>query len=299
MACKSFTSSHMQQYEAKVKVLRLLERQQNPRLIKLLATYHWHDTYCILFPWAESNLQELWAYPSRWDDTSEVKIWALEQMLGLVIGLDGIHRGTTYSDTQVVQGRHGDLHPKNILVLKVLDELPEAPLFGTLQIGDMGHTEFFASTSTFSVPTNTGIYEGPECELGLPASPIYDIWSLGCIFLDFITWVLSGPAGRTQFALERQATTIIMGIESTDDYFFDIAYSGKDAIGARLRPSVETWVTHLQQHESCQGALRSCLNLIQSSMLRIEPEVRLPTRELLPMFHSIVAQARSEKRALI
>jgi serine/threonine protein kinase len=86
--------------------------------------------------------------------------------------------------------RHGDLKPENILHFNSVSD----PI---LVIGDVGVSRFhkqdtFLRKDQTMTSATTPSYEAPEVYTSpqVPRSRKYDIWSLGCIFLEFTTWFL-------------------------------------------------------------------------------------------------------------
>lgn len=144
-------------------------------------------------------------------------------MRGLASGLAQIHRATDENGCQRLFGRHSDLHPENILETEHVNQAPfrEDKTF-VLQIADFGRTKFFDSPSLGDFSSGTGMYEGPECQLGLLVTSAYDIWSLGAIFLEFIIWLRHGPAALLVFSSDRLKADLFLGTRWRDDYFFSL-----------------------------------------------------------------------------
>ena len=69
-------------------------------------------------------------------------------------------------------------------------------LGGVIQLADFGISGFHHTNtrSNLRLDGNTKTYRAPESELedGQKVSRSIDIWSLGCVFLEFITWVVLG-----------------------------------------------------------------------------------------------------------
>ncbi len=51
------------------------------------------------------------------------------------------------------------------------------------------------------------MYEPPEAEVGQnePRSRRYDVWSMGCIYLEFAIWLLRGENGLQRFRRDLQS----------------------------------------------------------------------------------------------
>ncbi len=137
--------------------------------------------------WAKADSESAFR-PKR---GAELLLWSLEQMCGLANGLEALHSENF---------RHGDLKPENIL------RFTEGEERGDLLIADVGLAKFHvevtknrhARTQTM---TGTFRYEPPECDENLdnPRSRAYDIWSLGCIYLEFLIWLLEGQEALEAF----------------------------------------------------------------------------------------------------
>lgn len=64
----------------------------------------------------------------------------------------------------------------------------------------------------------------------------YDMWTLGCLLLDFLTWYLLGfKVVMSDFA--DACLDTFGGLPFVEDKFF-ILYSDDDRVGAKLKPSV-------------------------------------------------------------
>lgn len=65
---------------------------------------------------------------------------------------------------------------------------------GILVIADFGLMAFHRGQSRSLVPGaklhGTPTYAPPEWQLNYQVSRSYDIWSLGCVYLEFITWLV-------------------------------------------------------------------------------------------------------------
>lgn len=131
------------------------------------------------------------------------------------------HEGTPVKQ----YGRHGDINPGNILWFRDNDST-EAALGGTLKIADFGQAEF-NSLKSRTAPrdvANTLTYRPPECDrLVRDQKPLirqrYDIWCLGCVFLEFLTWVIGGEQLQLEFASARLTPDLLENDLPTDTFF--------------------------------------------------------------------------------
>lgn len=178
-----------------------------------------------MFPLADGNLREFWKEVPRPDVISTSR-WISQQVVGLVDGLRAIHEYELRTS-----GRHGDIKPENILWYRsppdgshTRDHADDH--WGTFVISDFGLSRFHQKT----VPDKTkaksvarsATYRPPECDIGdVLVTPAYDIWSLGCLLLEFVTWYLLGHDGVQRFSEARiRDENIPLPNSCTDDRFF-------------------------------------------------------------------------------
>lgn len=118
-------------------------------------------------------------------------------------------------------GRHGDITPGNILWYGTQLE-SAGTLSGTLKIADFGQAELnskHSRTRERSV-ANTLTYRPPECDVQPNLiRQSYDIWCLGCVYLEFVTWMLGGASLLLQFSRLRNTPDRYMNNEKTDTFF--------------------------------------------------------------------------------
>ena len=83
--------------------------------------------------------------------------WLVNQICGLAQGLSFVHFPETSTGNQRFQERHGDLHPDNILLVKVSDDSKVDPVQGNLQISSFGMARFFHDETEFHIARPTGM----------------------------------------------------------------------------------------------------------------------------------------------
>lgn len=183
------------------------------------------NKYHLVFPLAEGNLLDLWKQDTMSPKKPTDVAWILAQCCGVADGLRLIHNGSGEpSDGAVNKGRHGDIKPENILCFQA----PKG--YHRLVISDFGLTDFHSSHSVSVAPEKvTGLtrtYRSPEVDMQIPTYRAYDVWSLGCVFLEFISWFLVGHNDtRGKFSEERKNEDILcwnIGNVYTEDKFFNI-----------------------------------------------------------------------------
>ncbi|TEA11285.1 Cyclin-dependent kinase 3 [Colletotrichum sidae] len=136
-------------------------------------------------------------------------------------------------------GRHGDLKPENLLWFSD----PNNPIDkkGTIKITDFGQAELHSVGSKSYRRTNgidTLTYRSPECEIQpLVIRQSSDVWSLGCIFLEFVTWALGGSKLVQDFKKKRMLYDARMRMD-TDIFFELVMVPELRHCGAKLKLAV-------------------------------------------------------------
>ena len=143
-----------------------------------------------------------------------------------------------------------------------------------LVIGDFGGGDFYdASKHPDPLRQMTVTYRPPEYDTKLkPVSRSWDVWGLGCTYLEFVTWFLLGRAGLKEFAKRR--TTRTAAGKLSDEYFdtfVDPSQTG--GIGAILKGSVLAWINDLSRHRNASPFIRDFLNFITHRMFIIEDAI--------------------------
>jgi serine/threonine protein kinase len=137
-------------------------------------------------------------------------------------------------------GRHGDIKPANVLLF---NDPNEHDNIGTLKLTDFGLAEFSALHSRSYKPKSkvatSPSYRPPECDLhnGVIGRS-YDIWTLGCLYLEFITWLLGGWELIEEFTEKRAAFDPMWHDIPTDTFFEIVKCSATGTPGAMIKPAV-------------------------------------------------------------
>lgn len=209
-------------------------------LITLLATYKYRERFHLIFPLAEWDLLGYWKNekPKHKIPNYDTVKWLARQCAGIAEGLYKIHRHDTASNSSLLSGtniaavptlpvpgrsrdyslacptvafgHHGDIKPSNLLWFpeqKKSDRESGQSGFGTIKIADFGFSKFSRDEngSTIRGIPNSPTYRPPEYEF--PNERIccaYDIWTLGCLFLEFVAWYFGGWKLVSKFAVMRK-----------------------------------------------------------------------------------------------
>lgn len=236
-------------------------------LLQCLGSIHRGDERYFMFPWADGgNLREFWSGNERCLLTPDLVLQVLKQILGLADALAEFHKQNW---------RHGDIKPENILRFK------DNTTLGQLKLGDMGlarHHNAVTLLREEETKTRSGTmrYEPPDDIISpdVPRSRRYDIWSLGCVMLEFVVWMVHGPDGLSKFNRSLQNS------DGTPGAYYSIieeaAASGLEPAGRRppsvraeLHKGVKEWLRQLCQDTGEKTVLGDLTRLIQSDLLVI------------------------------
>jgi serine/threonine protein kinase len=231
----------------------MLKKFSNPpheHLISLLATYEQFKSFFLIFHWADCDLRRYWkdVNPKPSMDWQTV-LWMARQCWGIADGIMAIHQYRTSSSKLLVPqdevfGHHGDVKPENVLLFPGADYLQTKR--GTLKLSDFGLAEFSAhQTRSMHPKSSFGTsppYRAPEVDLeGTGAiGRSYDIWTLGCLYLEFITWLIGGWDLVGIFAFRRLKFDPMHG-HDTETFFRLVKIKGPDekwTKGAEIKPVV-------------------------------------------------------------
>jgi serine/threonine protein kinase len=219
-----------------------------------------------MFPWARlGNLREFWDQDKTNSScrilTPRFLEWALTQLSGLAEAVKSLHSVPGTNDSW----RHGDLKPENILCFESIGTLsPDLYLPCILVIADVGLTSHHTTATQerqneTRAKSSTIMYEPPETELDRNQkkgrSRRFDIWSMGCIYFEFIIWLLYGSVELDRFIMD-------LG----DNKRF---YESDSTKKPKLHHVVETWAEHIRNDRRCppDTALRWLLDLVIDKLL--------------------------------
>ena len=215
-------------FDKEVAMLRELGGKQ-VNTVRLLATFCQGGTYSLLFPWAECDLLAYWYRDLGHNGMSApLVLWVTHECHGLVSALNWIHNpgtGVSLGPRGQVFGRHGDIKPENILWYKEKGDGPHPLASGHLVFSDFGLSDLNHKDSRSGI-YNKGIlctttYAPPESILeDNRISRAIDVWSLGCVFLEFVTWLVGGPSAVREFQMKRLAPHL--GSETKRDVFWEL-----------------------------------------------------------------------------
>ncbi|KAK0669116.1 kinase-like domain-containing protein [Cercophora samala] len=273
-------------FEKEASNLEQVQQLNNRHLIKLLGSCERGSAYYLIFQWANGgDLRSFWENRDGLPRTKKLLLWILQQNLGIIGALRDLHNSKL---------RHGDIKPHNIFLFQFEDGADIES--GLLVIGDFGISRFHTQATVNRVGgTNTAevtvLYEAPEAEsdrqLNRPRSRKYDIWSLGCMLLEFIVWFVYKFEAVESFRRRRNASS--RDPTTAPGNFFIQPEAGV----IELHSQVLEAIAHLRQDSRCQEdrALGALITLIQQRLLRTDPADRAEASEVYDKFKQIVDTA--------
>ncbi|KAE9367916.1 kinase-like protein [Stipitochalara longipes BDJ] len=260
--------------------LEKIQHLHHKHLVEHLAICENGSRYYVIFPWADGgNLRQFWEFEDSRERTPELVLWSLQQMLGLAGALMSLHS---------VNCRHGDLKPENILHFKEGSH-------GNLVVADVGVSKVHEKPTEFrhaktTTRATTPSYEPPEVYLqpNTPRARRYDLWSMGCIFLEFSIWLLYGFEAINSFGYARDAP----------DFGFYTLNSEKTA--AETHRVVFKAINAVLEDPRCgEGtALGVLVKLIVDHLIQVEVERRYSADELYDELQKIVQVAQKNPEYL-
>ncbi|KAJ4388599.1 hypothetical protein N0V93_006057 [Gnomoniopsis smithogilvyi] len=271
-AVKKLKQKDREKFDAEVKALSRFNGKVHKHLVTLLATFTQEGYYHMIFPWAQYDLDKYWEQNPN-PDISDVGLvrWVSKQCLGMMEAISLVHNPNQHLTSAAEFGRHGDIKAENILWYKSNDPHNR----GILVISDFGLAAINTAKSRSMMPNNstdlrvTPSYRPPECDTeGGKITRAFDVWSLGCLYLELVCWLLRGTRGKEEFDAAR-TTTFISG--ANVDIFFDIKRSGRDSAMYvfTVKEVVSRTMSELHGDPKCTDWIHDLLDLVEKHMLLV------------------------------
>ncbi|KAK6074275.1 protein kinase domain-containing protein [Seiridium cupressi] len=194
----------------KHEVLANHRTRPHARIVPLLAAFKHRGMFHLLLPWAHGgNLGDLFRNYATSTQTATAsqqmaawysEDWLLKECEGLADGLAAVHKINNDAQHVLPSAQiHADIKPENILCFASGDG--ESDPF-TLKLADFGEAqEVRASTRDVEAHrvAHTKTYRPPEHDTDDLLTLNYDVWCLGCVYLEFVTWAIGGMKLRENF----------------------------------------------------------------------------------------------------
>lgn len=228
----------------------------------------------MLSPLASCNLKVYWEKNRPRLREANFVLWQLRQLRGLADALRYIYN---------LGGWHHDLKGENLLVFE------EGDCGGpTLKIADFGSAKIHPRRSgprDESSPTNsysqgTSAYEAPDYVIRREISRPYDVWTLGCIFMDMLVWTFGLHSSELEtFSNERRK--INRGKLGNDTMFWYVEFDDRQYT-THWKPAVRKRLQELEDlcHSDKGSAVFKELVLTTRKMLRMDPSARPKPHEV-------------------
>ncbi|KAL3465115.1 kinase-like domain-containing protein [Aspergillus heterothallicus] len=280
---------HANDFYHERKAYRDLGPSAHPHIIELLFTYQYRKKFHLVFPWATGTLKDYWKINANPVISSAFFWWAIQQMAGIASGLAYFHDFKDPRTGAPRFGRHGDIKAENIL------RFPLTYCPGILKIADLGLARIHSENSRSNVDPNSvdhsPTYCPPDAKRKCKISRKYDIWSLGCMYLDWVSYLLLGYQAIKDFSNLRLEGSTSEYAEFRQDTFYT-------ANGEIVNPHVFVWVNKLKQHPRCSQMLHDILDVIMKKMIVILPEVRGSSQDVTQAFERILIHAQQDENYL-
>jgi len=262
---KATNPENSNDFERECRVLSFLNCLDHPNIIELLGSYTYCGVHSLIFPVAEYDLRKLLQNekPSNFQFEHDY----LFALCGLVFALKKLHY-FSYEELEVeLIGCHHDLRPHNILIQD-----------SKFLLADFGLSNLKEITEGSNTPWKKGDnrYLAPECEdaeRGFQPGKVgrkSDIWSLGCILAELVTYMMEGREGVSNFEKARKVTLAGTLIVCT-------FHAGRDP-----NKGLEAWLARLKKEAS--PAVSGLIGLVHE-MLHIDPDDR-------PSAHQVTQRLR-------
>jgi len=254
---KRFVKGFDELLKAEIEAIKLARNLETEHLIKALAYYRKGKDHFLLFPWATGGDLEVFWRKTEPQNSNEFTTWIFTQLAGMAGAIEVLHNGTRDGHC-----RHGDIKPQNILCF----EGNNAGTPTRLVIADVGlariHQHATENRHHTVPPSSTIKYEAPEVQLAplnAPRSRLMDIWSLGCVFLELIIWMLYGYD---------QLKRLRGDLHGSTPFYQEINPAGGGTT-AQVHPAVQHWIGYMKDGplSNTNLALRKLLNLIETRLL--------------------------------
>ncbi|KAI8952093.1 hypothetical protein F4801DRAFT_589163 [Xylaria longipes] len=277
VAVKKLIHSNEEEADKEAIALEDIRKSSNVHLIKAIAYIRTEPKieYSFVFPWAEhGNLWDFWVRQEGVPTDREYFIRVFRQLTCLACAINEL------SDKGL---RHGDLKPENIVCFKTDDGLPtgeeKVEDMVRLVIIDVGLAKIHDENTQLRAKTDTRVstrrYAAPELEThpNERLSRRFDVWSMGCIFLEFAIWLIYGNQELLAFTTGRAPS-------ETEKFKFFVTKPNHEHLDsgegpkqiADRHPTVNGLISKMQNNPWCSNgtAVRRLIDLISNKMLVVD-----------------------------
>jgi serine/threonine protein kinase len=250
-------------------------RFSHKHLVRTFGTFvHDSESYMLL-EWAnKGNIRSLWVEsPTIPELSPRIIKETLVQLRGLADALCHVYEGRYYL---------GELTPRSILRFQEGDTC-----IGRLKIADTFHRERLLSLDATS-EILAGRYEeklrykSPEIAspISRPETRGSDIWSMGCIIIEHLIWLLYGKDELSRFN------------RNINDFYWT-----KLGVERVVHPWVTAWLDHMSNDDECAQAtaMRDLLDMVCTKLLIVSSESRATSQIFRDCMDDILDKAVDER----
>ena len=245
-----------EEFERECRVLSLLNYLEHPNILELLGSYTCKGFHNLLFPFAPIDLNQFLQTPNH--SQFETESDYLLSLCDIASALAKLHDYSSQDLAVDLKGYHHDIKPGNILVRD-----------GKFLLADFGLSNLKEEheDSKTRYKSADGRYAAPECEdsdnnyhpghIGRKS----DIWSLGCVIAEIVTYMARGPSGIQEFNDRRKVR--LSGSMTLLTYH----------AGNTPNQGVQSWLDELEKELGTTNFGPGLIQLVKD-MLQIEPKLR-------------------------
>lgn len=263
-------------WEREANALATVGRWNLSHVVGVKAMFTKASIFYLMLPWADGgNLMDFW---KRHDSYQKRRSIAGQSIRGILWQLREISQSLEFLHDFKRNGkasyRHGDLKPENILVFWANETKEDVP--GTWKMADFGlakkHEEVTGERNNMKATSIRGwgtiSYKPPEVfsNKNSPTSRLFDIWSMGCIILQLITWLIDGIEGVKK--LTRKTTSHLGDMPSC---FWDGDYHANQGwSNITVHDEVTKLISELKTGLKASPALLDLLAVVETQLLVIK-----------------------------
>ncbi|TDZ53043.1 Serine/threonine-protein kinase Aurora-2 [Colletotrichum trifolii] len=285
------------------------QKVSHPHITPLLAAFTHRSDFYLVLPWAnDGNLRQFWKTYAPYDHPDlPGKIapwysvdWMARQCYFIADALATIHgsrlgEGSRCSAPQL----HADIRPENILCFS------EGEATCSLKISDFDRSIPFDPQSGLQGEVDEPkSYRPPESDeqVGLE----WDIWSLGCLYVEFVTWALTGYSGVVNFGEARLEEVDAQDPNSPFNPVEEDLFFSRQRIPPRwrrlrrippktamkIKSAVTRHLQNLRGHPRCALYMRKLLDLAETKMLVVDVGGRATSADVRGALHQLLYPAK-------
>lgn len=256
-------------WEREVTALQAVDRYNLSHVVGVKAMFTQSSIFHLVLPWAHGgNLIDFW---TRHDSYHDRRLVVAPCIRAILVQLVEISRSLAFLHN--FSYRHGDLKPENILIFWANENVEDIP--GTWMMADFGlakeHVEATGKRNHMIATSIRGwgtiSYKAPEVfrNPNSPTSRLFDIWSMGCIILQFITWLVHGMVG-----VRKLTQKTISNVGNLASCFWDGDYVSGRWYSMKVHREVIQLILELKEHLKASPALLDLLAVVETGLLVIE-----------------------------